>query len=148
MTILPDNILKCMNPIDRPKGNAGKTREEIQMKHQQKLEKDLQHDILAYLKVGKKIRFVDVNRTDKRTTCKTGTPDFRFVYNGIPIFFEVKRGIINKGDRKGILSPEQIKCMHDMHLDGWRGEVIHSVEEAKEFFDNLDRVLSSVIGAI
>jgi hypothetical protein len=72
--IIPDNILRLMDPRDRPKGNAGLTSEQGEAKRLLKLERE-EH--------GRFVNFLERNqiaythsRTDKRTTANLGVADF------------------------------------------------------------------------
>ncbi len=128
MTVLPDNILRLMNKKDRPKGAAGKTREELNEEAKNKNEKEIQLQIREYLR-QKDIIFIQ-SRMDKRPTIKGGIPDFCFAWKGEPIALEVKR-------EKGKCSEEQTKVQAQMISNGWNVFVVYSLEEVKKILNNL-----------
>jgi hypothetical protein len=72
--IITDNILRLMDPRDRPKGNAGLTFGQCEAKRLARLERE-EH--------GRFVNFLERNqiayahsRTDKRTTANLGVADF------------------------------------------------------------------------
>lgn len=90
--ILPENILKCMTPeARRPLGKAGRTSEEAIAKQTYRLERELHKDIKQLLDI-RGMAYIH-SRTDKRSTCGNGVPDFIVFQRGFPeLCFEVKVG--------------------------------------------------------
>ena len=82
------------------------------------LEKNIQQDILRYLKSHSIFHY-------KNITCnKRGIPDIVAVYNGIPLFLEVKT-------QMGVLSEIQKYQMEQIRLSGGFAYVVRSVEEVE-----------------
>ncbi len=129
-TVLPENILRRMEPKERAKlGKAGKTAEECSEIVLAKREKDVQKHISNWLR--QKDIFFFWSRTDRRTTTQPGTPDFAFICfrhrmssdapsKMMPCAVEVKVG----GNK---LSPEQEKVRKQMVENGWNYFVVDSL---------------------
>jgi hypothetical protein len=144
MTVIHENILKRMSPADRKAmGKTGWTAQECIERAVIKSERDLQNQIVSYLKCCRGVNWVIWSRMDRPTTLATGTPDICFVTEAIDyslgssgfryraaIAFEVK--LPGKD-----LDPAQIEARDAMMEDGWRHAVIRSLSEAKDFLDNL-----------
>jgi len=136
-TILPDNILKCMRERDRKSlGKAGRTLSEIHEDNKRKAEKQIQGDIVAFLRQ----RDIEVlcPAFGKRTRIKAGWPDLTFSYGGIPFAWEVKT-------EEGVLSTEQSKLFPRLIRNGWRFSIVRSVKQAKEILDNTEEIKASLI---
>jgi hypothetical protein len=130
VTVLPDNILRAMEPKERAKlGKAGMLASEAAAKQLAKREKDVQKHICNWLR--QKDIFFFWSRTDRRTTTQIGTPDFAFICSVykmssdsrgrvMPCAVEVKVG----GNK---LSPEQEKVRKQMIGDGWNYFVVDSL---------------------
>lgn len=81
LKVLPEHILKRMNPADRaPLGKAGVTCAEANAKHDQRRETLLQKDMANLL--AQRELFHLRSRMDKRTTLPKGMPDFFIVLPG------------------------------------------------------------------
>jgi|SRR6267378_284970 len=76
--IIPDCVLRAMDPRDRPKGNAGLTAASAMQKSTGRLERDEQRIfynwLLSHERNGELI--FDWSRTDKKTTRRLGALDF------------------------------------------------------------------------
>lgn len=116
-----------MSKADRPKGNAGKTRDEIKTEVSRKLEREIQSDIIGYLRT--RDIFVISQRFDKRSRTTVGTPDIIFVFKGTPFAWEVKA-------LHGFLSSDQQAVSEAMLKDGWHWHLVRSVQQAKEILDS------------
>lgn len=123
MTIVPDNILKLMNPKDRPKGNAGKTREESEQAYSFRLEKE-DHKIFSQWLDMKGIPYIHA-QNHKKSTIKIGWPDYTILYQGRAICIEMKA----KG---GKCSEEQLKTLGNLDATGTLCRVCYSATEAIE----------------
>jgi hypothetical protein len=135
MTIIPENLLRCVNPADRKKlGPAGQTAEEAMQAFTIRSEKDLQKQICNLLSL-RGIWF-SWSRMDCKTTAKVGTPDFLLVSNGIPIALEAKFG-------NGKLSEEQERTHALMTRDGWKVRVVRSLEEVRTILNCAQTVRES-----
>lgn len=130
VVFVPDNILKLMDEKDRPPGNAGKTMAEIQAILVKKSEKEIQSEIIGFIRL-RGVKQILTPRFGVKTTIKAGWPDITFAYRGLPFFFEVKA-------KNGRLSDEQIEVITQLNTDGWRGGVVYSVEGVKTYLDNAD----------
>jgi hypothetical protein len=129
VTVIHENILRLMSKEDRKSyGKAGKTREEIVKEVGAKLEREIQSDVIAFLRQ----RGIEVicSRFGKRTTTKSGTPDLIFAVNGQAVAWELKT-------KDGTCSHEQEQMRDRLVANGWRWEVIRSVQEAKASLDKL-----------
>jgi len=116
-----------MSPVDRkPLGKAGRTWDEIQHSNVVKDERTLQKQIAAFLTL-RDVWFYQ-SRMDRPHTCRIGTPDFLFMWNGRAYAFEAKIG-------KAEPTEAQINCHCQMRRNGWLVFVVRSVEEAKELLD-------------
>lgn len=109
MTIVPDNILKLMAPKDRPKGNAGKTRNECEQVYSHKLEKDEHRTFSQWLSL-KEMPFIHA-QNHKKSTIQIGWPDFTMFHNGHAICIEFKV----KGNKP---SEYQIRSMDKLRKNG------------------------------
>jgi hypothetical protein len=131
MTVLPDNILKRMNKLDRAKlGKAGVLASEANAIQLAKREKDVHREISQWLNLHDIFFFH--SRTDRRATTQNGTPDYAFLWEfeqsgnlakhltGVAI--EVKVG----GNK---LSDEQEKVMWRMRDNGWIYYVCDSLKD-------------------
>jgi len=117
-----------MDPADRKRlGKAGITMKEAIEKAEVKQEKDLHEQIVAYLEQHHGVK-VGHARMDKKSTFTEGWPDLTFSINGKACALELKVG-------KKKPEPEQMACMSDMLVDGWRVQVVRSLEEVKQFLE-------------
>lgn len=122
---LTDNIVDRMSVKDR-KLLGLKTRQERLEKHIAKSERQLQTQIVQYLRY----RGIEPlwHRTDKRSHATIGWPDITFsvMSNGFatPCAYEVKFG-------SGLLSPAQSDMLQRLQSapNAWRCRVIRSFEE-------------------
>lgn len=77
--VIPDNILRRINPIERKQfGKAGLTREECAQRALAKRERDMHNVFEDWLKL-KGIPY-DHSRMDKKTTQQCGVPDFLVIW--------------------------------------------------------------------
>lgn len=130
-TVLPDNILRRMDPRDRAKlGKAGVTAAEAGEKRLRKEESELHKHIANYLRQHNV--WFSHSRMDRKTTQQCGTPDFLlcYIYFGamiekMPTAIEVK-----VGGRK--LTQDQESVREQMVANGWRYHVVSSLQELVE----------------
>ncbi len=130
-TVLPDNILRRMDPKDRASlGKAGVTAAEAVEKQLNQTEREVHKDIANYL------RQHDVwfshSRMDRKTTQALGVPDFVFCYVSVenmvalvPTAVEVK-----VGGRK--LTSEQESARMLMLSNGWTYHIVANVTQLME----------------
>lgn len=122
MTVLPDNVLRCLPPdIRKGLGKAGVTAEEAEAIIAAKGEKFLQSTISNYLRLHG-VPFL-WNRMDRKHTGVVGTPDFVCFVNGKLLLWEVKTPT-------GKVSPEQIKFHDELKKQGFEVSIIRTFEEA------------------
>ena len=91
--IIPDPILRLMNPQDRPKGNAGLLREEAITKAVTKTEREEQKDFRNWLRQKKAqgLLTFGCSQAHKATTRELGEPDFAvYARGGKTLFLEFK----------------------------------------------------------
>jgi hypothetical protein len=124
--MLPDNILKAMPVEERRKlGKAGMTSDDAQLKLEATSERILQRQINGWLRIqqseGRLI--FNWNRSDKRTTCKIGWPDYSIFANQQCLFIEVKFA-------KGKVSPEQAALHTELALHGFDVRLVTTFEAA------------------
>lgn len=128
-TVLPENILRRMEPKERAKlGKAGKTAAECSDIVLAKLERQVHLEISNWLRL-KGIFYVH-SRTDRKTTNAVGCPDFVFAWAGEyqgyaparPTAVEVKVG-------NNVMSDEQLKVMAIMQGNGWAYHIVSSLPE-------------------
>lgn len=136
MTNLPSNIIDKMSAYDRKEyalavghPNAGKTRSEIERDLELKAEKDLQAEIRQYLDL-KEIVFVNPAMF-KRSELPVGWPDFTFAFRGVPILWECKSA-------KGELRESQERIVTLLVGNGWRFQLIRSVEQARDHLRQIE----------
>jgi len=130
MTVIPDNLLRLMDPKDRASlGKAGRTFEELTVKNRAKNEKAFQEDVFRILRI-RGMRWIHHTRTDKRPTGPVGTPDFLFAYRDHPCAIECKM-------ENGALTHDQIAMMESMRLDGWKYAVCRTHDEVRRFLDSI-----------
>lgn len=127
---VPNNVLRLMSAEDRKRlGKAGMTTEEAAAMAEAKEEKVLQQMIAnCLLRMG--IEF-NASRMDKKTTCRTGWPDFVFalrdsIGRGVPCAIEVKT-------KTGRLTTEQQDILRRLAANGWQTAVIRSYDEFLQF---------------
>lgn len=124
-TTLPDSFLKKISPADRKAAGLPAPLSEIVAKScaksEAKREKELQNQIENWLR----LRGITAirSRMDRATSNNRGTPDFLFAVSGRAVALEVKV--------HGNLTPEQLKMIIALRKDGWRVQVIYSLEEAR-----------------
>ena len=93
--ILPDNVLKLIDPADRRRYAAGQlTAEEAQAKAAARLERDEQRVMAGWLAFQEQAGLLcyDWSRTDKRATCRRGMPDFKIYRQNRALLAEMKIG--------------------------------------------------------
>lgn len=124
MTLIPDHILRRMDPKDRPKGTAGMTAEEAGKAFAHKREKEA-HDIYSgwLRQVG---LFFIHSRMDRKSTVQNGTPDFAVFSNGKAIFIEFKQP-------GNVPSQDQIEVMEKIRTGGTPVHVCQMAADAIEF---------------
>lgn len=134
-TVLPNHILKLVSPNDRATmGRAGLTAEECFAKAEIKNEKQLQRLLINYLR-QKNIEPI-VQRMDKRTTTKCGTPDILFA---VFVDGEITACAWEIKTETGKLSVEQqqMAVRLSMEPNGWRVKTIRSFDQAKKELEEL-----------
>ena len=119
--IITDNILRLMDPRDRPKGNAGVTFEEAEARRLDKLEREEHRAFIGWLE-RHEYAYAH-NRTDKRATTNLGVPDF-LIGCRIGLALEFKR------TRGGRLSTEQQHWRARHEARGGIYRVVCSYQEA------------------
>ena len=129
-TVLPDHILRLIDPKDRPKGKAGMTATEAQAAFAAKSERDLQNLIANEL--NRRGYWFTRSAMNKRTTNTVGTPDFIFCVNGRFCAVEVKFA-------KGRVRPEQVEAIASIVTNGGRAKVIRSFQEFAEFLKEIEK---------
>lgn len=128
---LPDSFLRRMDKPDRkPLGKSGMTLEEFAEKNEWKNEREFHEKLCQYLQM-KGIRTLVHSRMDRPSTNQAGTPDFLFVYQGIPCAWELK--LPGKTPE-----PHQIECMDNMIKDGWSVHVVRSIGQAVEILRQIE----------
>lgn len=120
--VLPDHVLEKMDPRERAKlGKAGRTMREAIELAEAKSERDLQKQIANWLRLHGYAFYQSAMH--KKTTGTVGWPDFTFAVNSRACALEVKFGSHKP-------EPEQWACMSAMMVNGWRVEVVYSLEQA------------------
>lgn len=109
---LPDSVLRCMAPGDKPKGNAGLTFPEAQEKADTRAEREIQNQITTDL-TRRGIPYC-LPRIDRKSTIRKGWPDITFAYRGRFIALEVKTST-------GKLRPDQRQCLAALRDEPCRG---------------------------
>jgi hypothetical protein len=128
---IPDHILRLMPKDDRkPLGKAGVTVEEAVAKNEAKAEKNIQKDMIAYLR-QRGVRMINVSRMDKRKSDVVGWPDLTFCWANNACAVEVKRTGANPTEG-------QLHAIVELQKDGWKVRVLRSVEGLKEFLNELE----------
>ena len=122
--VLPESFLKCMSKDDRESlGKAGQTAVEALNKGETRLERELQSEIVQYLRLqGIEVLWF---RTDKRTRATVGWCDITFCKDGVPWGIEVKTEV-------GRVRPEQYETMRKMGLNGWQVAIVRSFQEFRD----------------
>lgn len=128
---LPENILAKMNPEDRPAGKAGKTQEELAVARDVKNEKELQNQIVQYLRM-RGVKFLIWQSMARKSGLPPGSPDLIFCYNGYPFAWECKYG-------SGKRTPEQSDAEKQMQADGWIVQLVKSIGDAKRILDGCQK---------
>lgn len=123
-----EHIAKMLDHAERKKAGV-QTAAEANAKCEARSEKLLQDQICAYLTLRGVKRIVR-SRFDKPTRQAAGNPDLLFAYRGTPVCFEVKL-------TGGVVSAAQQEALTDLWSDGWHGGVVRSVEQVRQFLDNL-----------
>jgi hypothetical protein len=132
--LLPDKMISMVSERDRKLLGIA-TMEEKMKKMEAKSERELQRQIVQYLR----LRGIEViwHSTAKKSTATVGTPDILFAVraNGIPmaIAFEIKFGT-------GTLSREQSDMLFRMQAapNAWTCRVIRSFIEVVDFLRDLN----------
>lgn len=94
------------------------------------LEKDIEKKVSEY---AKKLGWLGAKLNSESAR---GWPDRLYVRNGVTVFIEFKR----KGGR---ISALQKKRLHDLEQQNMRAYTVWTVEEGKELFDNLEKLLGA-----
>ena len=115
-----------------PFGKAGRTNEEIELRNELELERDLQKDVHNLLR--QRDILVITNRFGKRSTATKGVPDFNFLWNCRGYAFECK-----VGNRQP--SQKQLETHMHMRRNGWLVFVVRTLNEARDFLDGKLQVL-------
>jgi hypothetical protein len=127
VTFLPDKFLSKMGAADRKAlgislGRVLLTSAEAMAAYDRRVENDLRKEIFALLSL--RGIWWATSRSDKRATLTKGTPDVLFCYRGKAMAWELKAAI-------GKCTLEQEETHAHMRRDGWRVDVIRSVEQAR-----------------
>ena len=119
--ILPEHVLRCVSAEDRKKlGPAGVIADEVREKGLARAERQLQGEIVQYLRLhGIEVLW---HRTDKRSRATVGWPDLTFCKHGVPWGLEIKTF-------SGRVGPEQAETMRRMRINGWQTAVARSFQE-------------------
>lgn len=120
---IPERIRRMMPAADR-QACAAPTVAETAAKQAPRLERDIQKQLVSFLRVNDVM--VNVSRTDRRKTDVVGWPDLTFAWHGIPCAVEVKL----PGEKP---TAEQERVMAAMANNGWRVAVVRSLAELVEF---------------
>lgn len=121
---LPDKVLVCMSPADRKRlGKAGMTSDEAQAQIEARSERELQRQINNLLCLHDFI--FNWSRSDKRTTCKLGWPDYTVFHGSKVLFMEIKFG-------KGKLSPEQTALHARLATQGFQVHIVTTFNQAHQ----------------
>lgn len=126
-SIIPDHILKCMSPEDRPKGVEGMTKEQLVERGEEKEESEIQDQICSYLRL-RDIWF-ERKAMHKKSTGTTGCPDFLFCANGRFIAMEVKTAT-------GTVKKNQQTALEAIAKNGGRVYVVRSFKQAHEVIND------------
>lgn len=130
-TVLPDHVLRLMSKADRAKlGKAGVTAAEAAQKQEAKSERELSDQVYALLTL-RGVKFIVRSRFDKKTTQRKGVPDILCCFGGVPLAFELKTP-------QGKLSTEQHQAGICMLQDGWRWQVITSLDEVRDLLNSIE----------
>jgi hypothetical protein len=114
-----------MSKKDRPKGAAGRTKEECESKAFEKVEREIHNQISSYLNLH---RIVYCHaRTDRASRMTVGWPDFTFAMEGNAVAVEVKT-------TSGKVSREQYLMHEQMRDNGWAVMVVRSLEDFVDQF--------------
>lgn len=125
--ILPDNILRCMDPKDRPKGPAGMTARECIEVAEATSEKQLQNQLYSLLyRRGHRPR---MQRMDRRSNIALGMPDIAFEFHGQSVLWEVKLPGRNP-------TAEQEKCHRELEAAP-NEAIVQVIRSYREGLDSL-----------
>lgn len=131
MKVLPENILRRMSAADRKSlGKAGLTRADCEAIAEAKNERELQKQIVNYLRL-QGIE-VNVSRTDKRTTHKKGWPDLTFAVQSLGATSIANVWEVKFGNGKLSLEQAQLAFALTTPPNYWRFRVIRSLRQARE----------------
>jgi hypothetical protein len=130
MQILPENILKLMDPKDRAfLGKGGRTAAEAQQTFQSGEEKKLQSLIANYLNLQE--IYFETDRMDRKTSGAKGRPDFRICYRGRWIAVECKA-------QGGQLSKEQASTLDRIRQCGGVAIVAFGLDAVQQALRSID----------
>ena len=119
--IVPEHILKRLPADVRAKmGKAGRTMKECLEVAEARSEKELQEQIKSYL--DRKSIYYVWSRMDRKTTTRTGTPDFLICKEGRFIGIECKTAT-------GKQSDDQIKAQFQIEMSGGAYHLVRSYRE-------------------
>jgi hypothetical protein len=131
MTLLPDRILRRIDPAERRAlGKAGRTIAECEEKNSFENERKLHNQFIGWLRRNGFGHFYHSNPV-KRSTIEGGLPDFGIPAQGRILFGEFKV-------KPNGLSAVQARVFNEMRSAGNEVQVWHTYQEAvlatKEFF--------------
>jgi hypothetical protein len=130
-TVLPDHVLRCMDPADRATlGKAGMTAEEATRKFVSGEERKLQNLIANYLNLHG--IYYETDRMDKKPTGAKGRPDFRICFRGKFLGLEVKVA-------GGKVKPEQQAALDRIAECGGIGLVVWSLADVQQVLRAIDK---------
>jgi hypothetical protein len=137
MQILPENILRRMDPKDRAKfGKGGITATEAQETFRRGEEKKLQSLIANYLNLQE--IYFETDRMDRRTSGAKGRPDFRICYRGRWIAVECKA-------QGGHLSKEQASTLERIRQCGGIAIVAFGLDAVQQALRSIDSEITPKI---
>lgn len=130
MKLPPENILRHMKGEDRARyGKAGLTKDEAERVYCDGQEKELQRHCVELL-TQRGVRCVICPPMHRRSQLPEGWPDLTFCWQGHACGVECKT-------LRGLVSPEQDKCLNGMVDEGWRHAVVRNLREFQKFLDDL-----------
>lgn len=138
---IPNHILERMSPEDRVRyghvkaveiaGGAvlAQTSKETLTKGEEEAERTFQKQVVQYLNL---LGVEHINPPmNRKSILPEGWPDFTLAYKGVPVALECKTAT-NR------VRPEQNKRIEALRANGWRAEVVRSLDEVKEILRSID----------
>lgn len=141
--LLPDRILRRMEPRDRPPGNAGLTAPEATEKANRKLEREEQRLFAAWLNLHALPHCW--HRTDRATGCLPGVFDFWVGYESRSAWIEFKR---HPGAFMSLMSPAQKEFAQKLSAQGLEQHLVTSAAEAIAIVKSWSRTQATIDAAL